>query len=71
MKGSNPQVTLRAQQLCEARHGFAKSTQEVASRYSVIKPLDTTSCVDFPTVGQIVDCCTTGWSPANMFVRSL
>ena len=52
MKGSNqlynnPQVALRAQQLCEARHGFAKSTQEVASRYSVIKPLDAIPCVDF------------------------
>ena len=34
-------------ELCEARHGLAKSTQEVASSGLMTEYLDATSCVDF------------------------
>ena len=40
-----PQFALRAHELCEPRHGFAKSTQEIASRYSDNEPIDATFCV--------------------------
>ena len=30
-KCNNPQLALWAEELCEARHGFAKSTQEIES----------------------------------------
>ena len=59
-------------ELCEARHGFAKSTQGFASIYSAIKLIDATSCIVLrnhvwlePT-RRIVDCCTTAWSPSTI-----
>ena len=63
-------------ELCEARHGFAKSTQEVASIYPDVEPIDATSCIvlrihvwlrkAFEPERQIVDCWTAGWSPSDV-----
>ena len=63
-------------ELCEARHGFAKSTQVVASIYPVVEPIDATSCIvmrshawlrkAFEPEGQIVDCWNTSWSPSDI-----
>ena len=32
-------------ELCETRQGFAKSTQEVASIYPVVEPIDVHFCI--------------------------
>ena len=59
-------------ELCEAIHGFAKSTQGFASIYSAIKLIDATSCVVLRShvwrepIRRIVDCCTTAWSPSTI-----
>ena len=53
--------------LSEARHGFAKSTQEVASSSLITECIDATSCVE----GQTVDNCTTGWSPSLLYSSSI
>ena len=72
-----PHMALRAQELCEARHGFTKSTQKIASKYSVIN--HSTQLLAsilrshvwlrkaLKPGGQTMDCCTTGWSPSIGF----
>ena len=58
---NNPQFALRAQELCEARYGFTKSTQEIVSIHSVIEPIDEI----------FVDCSTTALSPGAGNTASL
>ena len=63
-------------ELCEARHGFAKSTEEAASIYPVVEPIDATSCVVLRSHVSyvklieperlIVDRWITGWSPSDV-----
>ena len=77
---NNPQFALRVQELCEARHGFAKLTQEIASIYSVINhSMQLLASILRSHIwlrkahepeGQIVDCCTTGWSPVNIITNT-
>ena len=42
---------LRAQEIREARDGLAKSTQEIASIYSFIEPIDAAWMVSLSTCG--------------------
>ena len=73
---------LGLKELCKARHSFAKSTQEVASIYPDVEPIDATSCIvlrihvwlrkAFEPERQIVDCWTAGWRPsaAQLYSRT-
>ena len=66
---------LGLKEFCKARHSFAKSTQEVASIYPDVEPIDAASCIvlrihvwlrkAFEPERQIVDCWTAGWSPSD------